>query len=108
MDGESTTAPGARIPVACSLDDLVLARRSDQVRRELFAGAEERIELADGYAFRFPAGGEWKRRIDEFVDVERRCCQFFRIEVSYEPGLGPIWLRLTGPEGTKAFVAETF
>lgn len=95
-------------PIVCSLDDLALARRSEEVRRDLFVGAEERVELADGYAFRFPSTGDWADRIGAFVATERHCCSFFRIDVTYEPGLGPIWLRLTGPEGVKDFIAATF
>lgn len=96
------------LPIACSLDDADLAARSDLVRRDLFAGAVERQELESGYAFRFPGDDAWKERIEQFVATERRCCSFFRIDVRYESGLGPIWLRLTGPDGTKQFIDETF
>lgn len=94
--------------IACSLDAGDLAARSASLRAELFAGAVERQELEDGYAFRFPAGDDWKAKIDAFVATERRCCSFFRIDLTFEPGLGPVWLRLTGPEGTKPFIEETF
>jgi hypothetical protein len=96
------------IPIACSLDDPELARRAEQVKREVFAGAAERIELENGYAFRFPGDDAWKARIEEFIATERRCCPFFRFEVTYDPGLGPILLRLTGPEGTKQFIESAF
>jgi len=65
-------------------------------------------ELADGYAFRFAGDDRWKALLFDFVNAERTCCTFFKIELSFEPGLGPIWLRLTGPEGTKRFIEETF
>jgi rhodanese-related sulfurtransferase len=94
------------LPVACSLDEDDLAARSEAVRRELFVGAEERRELDAGYAFRFPGDDDWKARIEEFVATERRCCSFFRIELIFEPGFGPIWLKLTGPTGVKQFIEE--
>jgi hypothetical protein len=96
------------MPIACSLTSADLAKRSDAVRRDLFAGALERQELETGYAFRFPGTDTWKAKIEEFVATERQCCSFFRIELTYEPNLGPIWLRLSGPEGTKQFIAATF
>ena len=96
------------LPITCSLDDMALARRSDEVRRDLFVGAEERVELEAGYTFRFPSTGDWADRIGTFVATERHCCSFFGIDVTYEPGLGPIWLRLAGSDGVKDFIAATF
>jgi hypothetical protein len=94
--------------VSCSLDEGALEARSEAVRRELFAHAVERQEFDTGYAFRFPGDGDWHAKIAEFAAAERRCCSFFRVEMVLEPALGPIWLRLTGPAGTKRFIEETF
>lgn len=100
------------LAVSCRLDEDELASRSIFLRRELFSGAMEREEQEHGYIFHFPGDGEgndnWKAKIDEFVTTERHCCSFFRIEVTFEPELGPISLRLTGPVGTKVFIRETF
>lgn len=96
------------IPIACSLSDSELAARSELVRQNLLGGVEERRELEDGYAFRFPGNGDWHVRLADFVGMERQCCSFFRIGLTFEPGLGPIWLTLTGAAGTKAFVEQTF
>jgi hypothetical protein len=38
----------------------------------------------------------------------RQCCPFLRFAITVEPGNGPIWLEMTGPEGTKEFLATTF
>lgn len=92
------------LPIACSLGNRELAERAERIRQELFAGAEERRELADGYAFRFAGTGPWGDRIAEFIGSERQCCTFFRFEVGYEPNSGPIWLCMTGPDGTRAFI----
>jgi hypothetical protein len=35
---------------------------------------------------------------------ERQCCPFLRFNIRLEPGEGPIWLELSGPEGTKDFL----
>ena len=58
--------------------------------------------LPDGYAYRFDA--------DAFDDVarwvanERRCCPFLTFALELSPEGGPLWARLTGPEGTRAFL----
>lgn len=91
-------------PIACSLDDVSLATRLDSLHQDLFAGVEERQELNDGYAVRFPGEGDWDAKLAEFVTSERQCCPFFRFELTFEPGRGPIWLKLTGPDGVKDFI----
>ncbi len=108
--GRHVARPTAReeVPVACGLDDAALVARSEEVRRDLFAITEETRELAGGYAYRFPAEIGWAAKLLDFVEAERRCCSFFRFELAFEPNLGPIWLRLTGPEGTKPFIRRTF
>lgn len=100
--------PQAEFPVACSLEPAALAARADEVRRELFSGAVERRELDAGYAFRFPGEGDWHGKIADFIASERTCCSFFRFELAFAPGFGPIWLTMTGPAGTKEFIAATF
>ena len=39
------------------------------------------------------------------VDMERQCCRFLRFTVTVEPNDGPIALDLTGPAGTREFLA---
>jgi len=107
---EPTTMPNpeSEALVACGLPTGELARRGEELRRGLFAAVEERRELPDGVAFRFPSSDGVEAEVFAFVATERTCCSFFRIELAFEPGLGPIWLTLRGPEGTKAFVREAF
>jgi len=96
------------IPIACTLADAELARRGEELAASLFAAVEAIDELANGYAFRFPADSAWLPRLTEFVAAERQCCPFLRLEVICEPGQGPIWLRLRGAEGVKAFIETAF
>lgn len=94
--------------VACSLAEVELAGRSQELARGLFAFAERVEERETGYAWRFPGEGEWHAALLDFVAVERRCCSFFRMELLFEPGLGPVWLTLLGPDGTKALIRQAF
>lgn len=103
-----TSEPTPLTLVSCSLDEGELADRSEMYRRTLFAGALERCERTDGYAYRFAGDDESRASIEAFVDAERRCCSFLQIDVSYGAGLGPIWLTLTGPRGTRQFIETTF
>jgi hypothetical protein len=94
--------------LACSLSERELAQRSERLQRELFALAEEIVELENGYAYRFADTADWPAALIEFATTERRCCSFFAIEIVFEPGLGPVWLRLRGPAGVKDFICQTF
>jgi hypothetical protein len=39
------------------------------------------------------------------IEAERRCCRFLRFDVTVAPDGGPVWLMLTGPPGTREFLA---
>ncbi len=96
------------LPIACSLEATALAQRGEDVRRELFGHVDERRELTDGFSYRFPGSDEFSDALLAFAAAERTCCAFFRIELVFEPGLGPIWLTLRGPEGVKDFIRQAF
>lgn len=68
--------------------------------RELFERrAEERETLPNGFAFRFPSTS--LEEVARFVANERKCCPFMSFELTLAPESGPLWLRMTGPEGTR-------
>ncbi len=75
-------------------------QRHFELARELFTTlAQERVQLPDGYAFKF-AADEFEA-VARFVTNERKCCPFLSFEVELAAQSGPIWLRMTGPEGTR-------
>ena len=61
-------------------------------------------ELDNGYEFQFPSDRETFQLVAEWSIQERLCCPFFDIELRLEREDGPLWLRLTGREGTKEFL----
>jgi hypothetical protein len=44
----------------------------------------------------------------QLITFERECCPFLRFSLRLEPANGPLWLELTGPEGTKVFLQSLF
>lgn len=95
-DGEPT--------LSCGLVGREFAERKEALSRDLFAHAERVEELPDGFAYRFPPHDPWPAKVLDVIAAERQCCPFFTFEMIFEPHGGPLWLRLRGPEGVKAFV----
>lgn len=92
-------------PIACTLSPDQLRERRDGTLRKMGSALQETVEREGGYAFRFlPESFDELARI---VGMERRCCSFLRFVLTAEPGNGPVWLEITGPEESRAFV-ETF
>jgi len=61
-------------------------------------------ELPDGYEFEFPADANTYALVTEWSIQERTCCPFFDIDIRLDREGGPLWLRLTGRDGTKQFI----
>jgi hypothetical protein len=96
------------LPVACSLTGPELQERRRSILEKVSGAVSEVRETGDGYAYRFPSDGGWLPELARLIDLERQCCPFLRFRVTVEAGGGPIWLELSGPDGTKAFLAEIF
>ena len=93
------------LPVACTLDPAALESRRQGLLADLVRQAADCEQLPDGYRFRFVAAGGTLALIARMIDAERECCRFLRFRVTVEPGGGPIFLELTGPGGTRDFLA---
>ncbi len=92
------------IPLACVPGAIPAEERADhfaRARRLFGEAAEERRAWREGYAFRFAADAF--DDVARFVANERKCCPFLDFEIAAESA-GPVWLRLTGPAGTRAFL----
>ena len=94
----------ADLPIVCTLDRDGLRTRRDDLLPGLIAAAEAREELQDGYRLRF-AQADVLPRLLRVIETERKCCRFLRFEVTLEPDLGPISVTVTGPPGTREFLA---
>jgi hypothetical protein len=92
------------IPVACTL-----AAEERPARREMIArigrAVQEIQEREDGYAYRFDSDAILPD-LAAMIQAERRCCAFLQFRMTFAPGNGPLWLEITGPEGTREFLGS--
>lgn len=93
-------------PIACTLSDSEFQQRRAEQLKTLARTVVKREELNDGFAYCFPSEIEWIGELAQFIAFERECCPFLQFALRIEPANGPIWLELTGPEGTKEFLTS--
>ena len=96
-----------QIPVACSLAGPELRQREATLLAQFRSAVVATEELPDGYAFRVPGDKKWIALVGELIVAERECCPFLKFEFVAEPNKGPVIVRVTGPEGAKAFLKTT-
>ena len=95
-------------PIACDMTAIPPDQRQAHLTtsKDLFSRIEEFRELQDGYEFRFASGLDLIAKLSEFISLEKLCCPFLKFVIEVEAEGGPVWLRLTGREGVKAFIRE--
>ena len=106
MRSDVLPAAAPAVALACVPGAIPAAERQAHFQRltRLFTtAARERRELPDGRAFRFDADA--LDEIARWVAYERLCCPFLRFAIELAPEGGPVWVRLTGPAGTREFLS---
>lgn len=96
-------------PIACNLS-AIDKEQLDQHHRNgeaVFGTIREIREDKNGYAFKLPAETGLIQRLGSFIARERLCCPFFEFSLNIGAGQGPVWLKLSGREGVKAYIKET-
>lgn len=96
------------LPVACTLSPAALKARKENLLSALLSHANERRELPNGCRLRFAADAGILADIARTIEAERHCCRFLQFTVTVEPDSGPVTLDLTGPAGTREFLAAMF
>ena len=96
------------LPIACSLTAPELQARRANVLQKVRRAVSEVRELKDGYAYTFPSTSECLAELAGLIDLERRCCPFLQFRITVAANEGPLVLEMTGPEGTKEFLRNTF
>ncbi len=91
-------------PVACTLTDNELRERLSGLLAKVRDQVQEVKSLDSGCAMRFESSSEIIDELTRLIQLERNCCQFLEFNLRVLPEQGPIWLELSGPEGTGEFL----
>lgn len=99
-------------PIVCDMNVFKPVERESHIRTttQLFQTVQGIHEIENGYEFVFPSsnGSEIITQLAEFISKEQRCCPFLEFTLKISPKDKPIFLLLTGPEGTQEFLREEF
>ena len=93
------------VPIACTLPPDALRTRRDGLLADVLQRAAHRELTDDGLRVRFLPEIDTLATLVRVVEAERQCCRFLRFVITVEPDGGPIWLELSGPAGTREFIA---
>lgn len=92
------------LPVACCLSDAELRNREATLLAQFRSALINTGEIEDGCAFRVPGDRKCLAVVADLILAERQCCPFLTFQLTAEPTMGPVTLRVTGPVGTKEFL----
>ena len=87
--------------IACTLTDAELAARRAELLPGLLSKADSQEPIPGGFRWGFRKISGLLNQLASVIDAERRCCKFLRFRLTLEPGAGPLWLEVSGPEGTQ-------
>jgi hypothetical protein len=95
----------ADLPVACTLDPAALEARREGLLAQLMSSVVRRDDLSNGWRLEFEPTGDTLALIARAIEGERKCCRFLQFRLTVSPDEGPVVLELTGPAGTREFLA---
>ncbi|MFN0176128.1 MAG: hypothetical protein ACKVU0_15880 [Saprospiraceae bacterium] len=90
--------------IACKLTSSELEARKAGAVAELKKKILETVETEHGYALRFAGSDETLDQLMIFIQTERQCCSFFTFKLGIQDPESPMWMEISGPDGTKEFV----
>lgn len=96
------------LPVACGLMPAELQERRAGLLAKVRGKAAEVAELEDGFRYTFPLVDHVLSDVTNLIQLEHQCCPFLTFRLTIEAGGDSVLLELTGPNGTKEFLAEIF
>lgn len=90
--------------ICCKLSSKELQERKNTLLAVLKAEILEKQEITDGFVYSFPGNDDMLNQLMGFIQSERRCCPFFKFELTIQEPENLVWLKITGPVGTKEFI----
>lgn len=88
--------------LSCKLTTAELQQRKATVIAQLKSKSIEKVELTNGFSYKFDDTDSTIDMLTEFIKTERQCCDFFDFSIRLTDGF--TWLDITGPEGAKEFI----
>jgi len=79
-----------------------------QLTDKLMNVQKEVVETEKGYEFQYSPAEISLSELADWVAAEGKCCPFFDFHIDLEQEGKLLCLRLTGPEGVKAFIRSEF
>lgn len=71
-------------------------------------GKRVRRKAAVGTLDKLPKRADAEPELVEWISAECKCCPFFGLEIEFQRNSGPLWLKLKGHKGVKAFIKSEF
>lgn len=94
-----------KIALACKLTDQEQVRRMNELHRTLFEKVDKTIEHTKSYELVFQHPDDsLSAQLVEFIRFERLCCPWLNFQLTFQPGEGPVSLRMGNSAETKAMV----
>jgi hypothetical protein len=93
-----------RAKLSCKLTTPELQQRKKTVVAELKNLLLEKIELENGFKYKFEGSDKMLDLLNSFIKTERLCCDFFVFNLTASSDTKFTCLELTGPEGVKDFI----
>lgn len=90
----------------CKLSSRELRHRKATVIAGLKGLVLEKYETSGGFKYGFDSSDQTFGLLCEFIRTERLCCDFFTFSLTISDRESPVWLELSGPEGTKEFIGH--
>ena len=96
------------LPVACSLMPAELQERRRTLLLKMRIVVSEVTELKDGFRYQFQLNDDVLSDLTKLIQLEHQCCPFLTFRLTIGAGIDSVSLEMTGPTGTKEFLAEVF
>ena len=92
------------LPIACILTDAELATRRSELLPGLLSKSHSKEAIPGGFRWSFSESMGLLQAIARVIEAERICCKFLRFRLTVEPDGGPLFMEITGPDGTQEFL----
>jgi len=92
--------------LVCTLIGPELAKRKEELQKEVFSEVKKIEEIETGYIFSFKYDEDFLIKMTDYAISENKCCPFFTFEIKFHSTSDAL-LKITGPPEAKKML-ETF